>query len=222
MRTVISIIVVIGCVVLGIFGYAFELAYFLTLGLRPGDHLSLWHYLVSALQIFLPIFIALAVGTQLTKFLSKKKFEQDDAQDTRDWISKTPLANIVGFARLMLGISLVFFVLSYLAHYLGYRSIWAAGSYLIFMVFGYFSFALVKSPPQSRPSVFVALLIAESFMFAALGLGQADDAIRQNRSPVRDDWVVTIKRGDGRFIVEPKALPFAPAVVTLARKFLKF
>lgn len=205
-------------IVFAVWGYAFELSFFLSLGLNPGDYLSPWHYILSSLQVLVPMLLAMAVITQLKKFFSKG-VHIDDAKELTENLKEASFDQILMLARMIAVLSFVYFAVVVCVFHLDINfSVWAAGPYLLFMVLAYFLFAIILSPPHARVSVVVTFIFAEALCFAGIGCGMAHDSRIRPRSPVRDDFVVLITRRDDRLVIEAKSLPILPPVTGLIRK----
>lgn len=207
--------------VFGIWGYCYELGYFAALGLDCAKYLSPWHYVASGAGVLVPMILAMLLITQITRFFSKKLGE-DQATEFKRKLEKVSYENAIGIARIIFVFCLLFLIAVIGAHMLGFkRAIWPGGVFLIFTTLSYFFTAILRSPITARFTILVALVLAESFCYAAVGAGQGYDAAQNQNATVRDDFLVLISRDDGRLVVQPKELPGVASVARYLRLVIR-
>ncbi len=196
---------VLACLPIALWGYAFEASYFAALGLSSHQVLSLWHYIASGGGLILSMLVALLVYTQLKKFFTRG-IHEDDMKEVRAQISKAEFKKEIVGARIAVVISVVFWLAVYFGHSIpALSTLSSTFLYLAFVNVGLFFTCVATSPNHARFTVLLTLVLSVAVCFAAGGYGSGkQDMLRA--SPIRDDFIVSVVRVDGKLVARATEL----------------
>lgn len=197
-----------------VWGIAYETAFFKFLDQSAAANLGWLNFVVSGLQGILPPFATVFLFTQLRKFWTKS-IDDDDAKLLEGAVSKIQFAEALNLARLafvvacLLGIGLLVF-----SQYVETTRFANLRWYLVWTVIGWFVPALASASKRSFYTIWFMLLISSSVL--AFGLGDSDSRFfvfaEDNR--LREDWVVTIHKMNGKLVVEPTVPPLISRIIS--------
>jgi hypothetical protein len=196
--------------VTGVWGYAYELAYFAFLKLNVHEILGPAHFLFSGFSVIGPMFAMLVVFALLMKFFSKD-IARDDLKVVSEHLAKSKFTDEINLARVGFLLSLVFLFLVIIDTQL--PSLGEAPATRLGVMFWLFTFfnmqlffgSICVSPVHSRGAVVLAFVLAVSMCFAAGGIEAARFASRSDTA-LRDDGLVKVYRKDNQLIAEPKSI----------------
>jgi len=224
MKRAFTFVAIVIALVTGVWGYAFELAYFVYLQLNVHTFFGPTHFVYAGLSVIGPMIAMLFVFALLMKFFSKD-VAQDDLKVVSERLAKSKFTEEISMARGGFLLSLVFLLL--VIFDIRPPSIGggpATGLGFMFWLFTFFNIQLFfgsicVSPPHSRGAVVVAFVLAVSMCFAAGGI----DAARlssQSDKVLRDDSLVKVSRKGSELIVETKAVSLPLPLLSKAMQWL--
>ena len=217
MKRALTYLVAIAFSVAGIWGYAYEFAYFAVLKLDVHKTLSVQHFVASGLANVLPMLGIAILFALLTKFFSRNA-ARDDLKHFHEEMKKTQFAQQLSIARLAFGMSLAYLLLvAFDVRLFAETSLGVQFWFMTFICMQSFVGAIYLSPPHSRLAVVVAFMLSVVLSFAAGGIGLAKDAAKLANTTIRDDFVVKIERqGDGLVATaKPVKLPLVGRLISL-------
>ena len=193
---------------LGFWGYCFELAYFARLGLNVHKLLTLPHFVVSGAANIVPMLIALLILANVKRFFTKS-IHTDPIQQVVEELESTTFDKQLSSARLGAAFSGTFLVLVVGLPALGLTyEIWASYQYMEFIVLQSFLGTMLTSPPHARAPVVLVFALSVAACFAGGGYGHALAGQSKASQVIRDDMVVKVTIGaDKAPIAEPKPMP---------------
>lgn len=211
-----TFVAIVIALVTGVWGYAFELAYFAYLKLNVHTIFGPVHFVHSGLSVIGPMFAMLLGFALLMKFFSRN-LAQDDLRAVSERLSKSKFAEEIRMARSGFLLSLVFLLLVIFdIRPPTFGEGRSTGLGFMFWLFTFFNIQLFfgsvcLSPPHSRGAVVAAFILAVSMCFAAGGIDAARLSIQSDKV-LRDDSLVNVYRNGAELIVKPKPvsllLPF--------------
>ncbi len=195
-------------IVLGLMGFLFQVSYFYALGLAATDILDIQHYVATGAAVTLPAFVLLLLIAQFKKFFSKS-IHEDDTKKIGEMLSETTFEKQILFARMSLGVSLLYALITVLAAQLGLQ--WPLG--IVLLIFVFFNFqnffaAILLSPKHSRFTIVFMFFVAVAICFAAGGYGVGSMA-RLKTGVIQDDFIVRIERTGDTIVATAKPLTIA-------------
>ena len=195
----------------GVWGYAFEFAYFRFLGLWANETLSIQHFVYSGLSTVAPLLAIALLFALISKFFSRN-LARDDMKEFKDQMAKSKFVQEVTGARVAFAMSLVFFILVLFDVRLG-ATLGLGYTFWLFSFFNMqlFTGAIYLSPPHSNASVVAAFVVSVSLCFAAGGVEHARQSAKE-ATLLRDDGVVRVERVGGNLVAtaKPVQLSFPP------------
>lgn len=205
----------------GLWGYAYEASFFRVIGLSPHPYLTAFHYTLSGLTHLLVMVLALLVFSQLRKFFTKQ-IHVDDAKALRDRLAASKFSEEIRGARLAVSLSVVFWLLIYFQDSLPIpRGVGSAFLYVVFVNVMLFYTSIALSPPYSRPTINLALVVSITICFSAGGLG-AGKKFLSSRTGLRDDNIVRVERMPGAPLqVTPASSPSIPSAAGWIKHIIK-
>jgi hypothetical protein len=217
MKRALIYLVAIACAVAGIWGYAYEFAYFTVLKLDVHETLSVQHFVASGLANVLPMLGLALLFALLTKFFSRNA-ARDDLKHFHEEMKKTQFAQQLSIARLAFGMSLAYLLLVIFdVRFYAETSLGSLFWLVTFISMQSFVGAIYLSPPRSRLAVVVAFMLSVVLSFTAGGIGLARDAAMRANTTLRDDLVVKIERQGGKLVAtaKPVKLPLVNRLISL-------
>lgn len=205
MKRALLYLLFVASAVAGVWGYAYEFAYFQFLGLDVNDTLSAQHYVYTGLSNVAPMLAIALLIALISKFFSRD-LARDDMKAFKDQMSKSKLAQEVTGARIAFAMSLVFLLLVLFDVRFGS----AQGLGHLFWLITFFNMqvfagAIYLSPPHSKVAVVVAFVAAVSLCFAAGGVEHARQSAKESII-LRNDAAVHVERTGAKFVATAKAL----------------
>ena len=212
-------LVAIACAVAGIWGYAYEFAYFTVLRIDVHEILSLQHFVASGLAVVLPMLGIALVLALLVKFFSRNAV-RDDLKHFREEMKNAQFAQQLSSARFGFGLSLAyFFLVLFDVRFYAATSLGSMFWLVAFVSMQEFVGAIYVSPPHSRPAIVVAFMLSVALSFAAGGIGLARDNAKSENTTLRDDLVVKIQRQGGNLVATSKPVNL-PLVSRLTARWI--
>lgn len=205
MKRALLTLVTVVALVAGIWGYAYEFAYFAYFKLNVHETLTPRHFIYTGLINIGPMFGILLTYALVTKFFSKN-VAQDDLKTVADRLASTKFSDEVILARSAFVLSLAFMLLVLFDMRLGTET----GIGFMFWLFTFFNFqfffgSLCLSPPQSRITVVFVFVLSVAMCFIAGGVDHARHPGASN-GILRDDAVVRLHREGEKVIAQAKAI----------------
>lgn len=212
MKRALLYLISVACVIAGLWGFAYEFAYFRFLDFDVSQKLGLEHYIFSGLSNIIPMLVIAILLSLLVKFFSKDVLRDDMKHFKDEMVKSNPMLQVTG-ARIAFVLSLAFllFVLIDtklgLFEGIGYRNFWL----ITFLNMQVFVGAIYLSPTHSKAAILVAFVVAVSFCFIAGGVDHARQSMKEG-IVLRDDAVVHVERKGATLVITPKSidLPFPP------------
>ena len=150
---------IVACAVAGIWGYAYELAYFLVLKLNVHDTLTIQHFVASGLLNVLPLLGIVLVYSLIAKFLSPN-LTRDELNHFQEEMKKSKFAQQASIARMSFVMSVAYLLLvAFDVRVYADMSLAYLFWLLIFINMQSFVGAIYLSPSQSRVPVIFAFVL---------------------------------------------------------------
>lgn len=203
-------------VILGMWGYVYELAYFATLKLSVHQTLGVQHFVFSGALNVIPMLLAFLVFALFVKFFSRHVGRNDWEAFKAD-MAKSKFVEQMTNARIGFLLSATYFVIVLLhLDFIDDVGLLGVLWLIIFFNIQLFVGALYLSPAHSKASILVGFMIAVALCFAASGVVHArvshEVASKFSGSVLRDDSVVKITQQGGAWIAEAQT-PWLPRPV---------
>jgi len=205
----------------GLWGYAYEASFFRAIGLSSHTYLTAFHYTLSGITYLLVMVLPLLVFSQLRKFFTKQ-IHFDDAKVLEDHLATSKFSEEIKGARLAVALSVVFWLIVYFQKSLPIpRGVSSTFLYVVFVNVMFFYTSIALSPPYSRPTIILALVVSITICFSAGGLG-AGKQFLSSRTGLRDDNVVRVERmPSGPPQVTPAPSPSIPSAAGWIKQIIK-
>lgn len=191
-------------------GFAYEKAYFTTLGVDLPNDFSVYHYVLSGIIPLLVLVAIVMVLSAVKMFFTGIDTEREEGASLAAMVASAKLSARSDFkyAKFIFALCLSFPFFVYYWELLG-LSVSNPGFtyyYFVSIAFGAFLWPLMVSAPHQK--IPIALLMAASVaaVFVAGGIYDARADLRRPGPTIRDDTrVEVLRRGDG-FISKPKGI----------------
>lgn len=205
---------------LGFWGYCFELAYFGRLGLNVHKHLEVRHFIASSASSVVPMLVAIAIYENVRRFFTKS-IHTDPGQEIVTALNGSTFDKQISIARFGAAMSVTFFLLVIGLPAVGVTlQLWHTHLYMVFIVLQSFIGAMLTSPPHAKAPITLVFAISVGACFAAGGYGYALAGKGKGAAEIRDDLVVKVDASpNGGFVAEPKplAIPLPPSLKFLEK-----
>ncbi len=220
----IAFVILILCIPLAFWGWAYEVSYFSILGLDVNKTFGLIHYVYSSLAYLVIMFIVVVTYGAISKFFSKK-IDRNDATELKEALARTEFIKVISNARMAFLFSLVVWLIVILApnlrilNWLG-RPLGESFMLLIWFNILLFSASLYLSPQHSKFAVIVVFVLSVGVCFSMGGIAHARLATKINDNIIRSDFLVVITKENGKYVAvaNPVEIPFNTGL----KKYLSF
>lgn len=219
-----AFVVLILCIPLVFWGWAYEVSYFSVIGLDVNKSFGSLHYIYSSLTYLVILFIVIVTYGAISKFFSKN-IDRNDSAEFKEALAKTEFIKVISDARVAflfsLGVWLIVFfapdirVLNWLGRALGENFM-----LLIWFNILLFSASLYLSPQHSKFAVILAFVLSIGVCFSMGGLAHARLATKIHDKVIRNDFLVVITKEDGKYVADAKSVEI-PLPSSL-KKYLSF
>lgn len=205
MKRALLFLAMVLAVVAGIWGYAYELAFFLYFNLNVHDTLGPRHFIYTGLVNIGPMFGIMLVFSLVTKFFSWN-ITRDDVKTIHARLAASKFSDEIVLARVAFLLSLVFMLLVVFDVRLGRENgIGYMFWFFTFLNIQLFYGSLCLSPPQSRAAVVFAFVLSVAMCFVAGGVSHAR-FFSLSKTILRDDSVVQVHREGEKVVPVAKAI----------------
>ena len=220
----IAFVILILCIPLTFWGWAYEVSFFSVLGLDVNKTFGLLHYIYSSLTYLAILFIVSVTFVAITKFFSKN-IDRNDSAEFKKALGKVEFIKVVSEARMAFLFSLGTWLIVFFApdirilNWLG-RALGESFVLLIWFNILLFSASLYLSPQHSKFAVILVFVLSIGICFSMGGIAHARLAININHKVIRNDFLVMITKENGKYIAEAK--PVMIPLPSSLKKYLSF
>lgn len=206
----ITIIALIICTPLVFWGWAYEVSYFYTLGLDVTKTLNLFHYVYSSFIRLLSTLMVIIILTAIAKLFSKN-IDRNDWVEVKTLWSETGFIRAINDARFTLIFTLIIWIIVLVPQKISILN-WLvnpfADTFMLLIYFNIlmFSASLYLSPSHSGFAIVLMLVLSIGLCFSFGGIYRARISMESKGLNIRDDYLVTITKENGKYIALAKPI----------------